>query len=162
RFVLQDHMFEPVNSWSLPSHLWMVSGWSASCLNPMRAMTCHTVLTEPGVRGPGRPPAYPWTDLTYLLHRAGVSWNYFVAPGTQPDCTNDAMMCLPERQGAGTPGIWNPLPWFQDVRQDGQAHDVQPLTTFLTDAQDGTLPAVSWVVPNQKDSEHPPASIRTG
>ena len=36
-FVLQDHMFEPVATYSLPSHLAMVSGWSATCAssNPM-------------------------------------------------------------------------------------------------------------------------------
>ncbi len=28
-YVLQDHMFEPVKSWSLPDHLYMVSAWSA-------------------------------------------------------------------------------------------------------------------------------------
>ena len=30
-YVLQDHMFEPVASWSLPAHLYLVSGWSARC-----------------------------------------------------------------------------------------------------------------------------------
>ncbi|MHB8147471.1 MAG: alkaline phosphatase family protein, partial [Vulcanimicrobiaceae bacterium] len=30
-FVLQDHMFEPVASWSLPAHFYEVSAWSASC-----------------------------------------------------------------------------------------------------------------------------------
>ncbi|HVN50978.1 MAG TPA: alkaline phosphatase family protein, partial [Acidimicrobiales bacterium] len=30
-FVLDDHMFEPVTSWSLPAHLYMVSAWSAKC-----------------------------------------------------------------------------------------------------------------------------------
>jgi phospholipase C len=30
-FVLNDHMFEPVDSWSLPSHLYLVSEWSATC-----------------------------------------------------------------------------------------------------------------------------------
>jgi len=30
-FVLQDHMFEAPGSWSLPSHLYEVSGWSAKC-----------------------------------------------------------------------------------------------------------------------------------
>src|SRR5215211_2930783 len=30
-FALQDHMFEPTASWSLPAHLYMVSGWSALC-----------------------------------------------------------------------------------------------------------------------------------
>ena len=32
-FVLDDHMFEPVKSWSLPDHLYLVSGWSAKCGN---------------------------------------------------------------------------------------------------------------------------------
>ena len=30
-FTLQDHMFEPTASWSLPAHLFLVSGWSAHC-----------------------------------------------------------------------------------------------------------------------------------
>ena len=30
-FVLQDHMFAPVRSWSLPTHLYMVSEWAADC-----------------------------------------------------------------------------------------------------------------------------------
>ena len=33
-FVLQDHMFEPNASWSLPAALFMVSGWSATCTKP--------------------------------------------------------------------------------------------------------------------------------
>ena len=33
-FVLQDRMFEPNASWSLPEHLFMVSGWSALCPTP--------------------------------------------------------------------------------------------------------------------------------
>ena len=31
QFVLQDRMFEPNASWSLPAHLFAVSGWSARC-----------------------------------------------------------------------------------------------------------------------------------
>jgi phospholipase C len=65
-------------------------------------------------------------------------------------------------QDAGTPGIWNPLPWFTDVKQDHQLGNIQDLSHFNTDAQKGQLPAVSWVVPNGKDSEHPPASVSTG
>ena len=30
-FVLQDRIFEPNASWSLPQHLFMVSEWSAAC-----------------------------------------------------------------------------------------------------------------------------------
>ena len=31
RFVLQDRMFAPTDSWTQPSHLYLVSGWSAVC-----------------------------------------------------------------------------------------------------------------------------------
>ena len=37
-FVLQDHMFEPNWGWSLPAHLWLVSGWSARCSDPYRPL----------------------------------------------------------------------------------------------------------------------------
>ena len=29
--MLHDRMFAPAYSWSLPSHLFMVSAWSAKC-----------------------------------------------------------------------------------------------------------------------------------
>jgi phospholipase C len=38
-FVLQDHMFEPTLSWSQPSHVYLVSNWSAQCSDPNDAMT---------------------------------------------------------------------------------------------------------------------------
>jgi len=31
KFVLQDRMFAPADSWTLPAHLFLVSGWSAVC-----------------------------------------------------------------------------------------------------------------------------------
>jgi len=47
-FVLQDHMFEPVNSWSLPSHLYMVSGWSATCSRANDPSSCQSDSSFPG------------------------------------------------------------------------------------------------------------------
>ncbi|TMK19428.1 MAG: phospholipase, partial [Actinobacteria bacterium] len=46
-YVLQDHMFEPNLGWSLPSHLFMVSAWSAGCTDSRRPMTCHNNLDHP-------------------------------------------------------------------------------------------------------------------
>jgi len=164
-FVLQDHMFEPVASWSLPAHLAMVSGWSASCPVPDDVQRCRTDLYQQSYkrREPANDPTpYQWTDITYLLHRAGVSWSYYVAPGTQPDCADAAMFCAPELQGVGTPEIWNPLPEFQTVHQDGQLGNIQPVRQYFAAARTGSLPAVSWVVPNGTVSEHPPASIGAG
>jgi phospholipase C len=161
-FVLQDHMFEPAESWSMASHLFLVSGWSARCRSSFDPMSCRSDLKTPDHELPNGGPDYAWTDLTYLLHRAGISWAYYVAPGTQPDCADDAISCVPEAQNPGTPEIWNPLPDFATVRQDGQTANVQQLQRFYAAARAGKLPAVSWIVPNGKTSEHPPGLVSTG
>jgi len=164
QFVLQDAMFEPTTSWSLPAHLFMVSAWSAKCTVAADPMSCYNVPGEPDWNHYGLQPNpdYAWTDVTWLLHAAGVSWAYYVADGTEPDCWNGNVVCTLPQQRAGTPGIWNPLPWFDTVRQDGELGNIQPLTGFKDAVAAGRLPAVSWVVPNGANSEHPPASIADG
>jgi phospholipase C len=164
-FVLQDHMFEPNASWSLPAHLFMVSEWSARCTSQAPA-SCRNALQSPG-RPPraagGRQPDYAWTDLTYLLYTHHVSWAYYVKKGAQPDCGDDAAVaCAPVRQNAKTPGIWNPLPYFDTVKADHQEGNIKDLSKFYRAASTGTLPAVSWIAPSQKVSEHPPALVTTG
>jgi phospholipase C len=191
-FALQDHMFEPNASWSLPEHLFLVSGWSAKCANANDPNSCVNALQSPnpptvagaaarrnasrraaaapsssagggGASGTPVPSLYAWTDLTWLMDRSHVSWRYYVAPGTEPDCEDDSeQSCVQKGQAAGTPGIWNPLPWFTDVKQDRQLGNIQDLSHFSSDASSGHLPAVSWVVPDSKHSEHPPASVATG
>jgi phospholipase C len=96
------------------------------------------------------------------LHKNGVSWRYYVSKGSQPDCANAEMLCPSQPQQANTPDIWNPLPGFLTVRQDKQLGNIQPTTSYFRDARKGSLPAVSWVIPNGVNSEHPPASIATG
>jgi phospholipase C len=168
-FVLQDHMFEPNQSWSLPAHLLMVSGWSAKCTVTGDPMSCvgapDLPATPPDFKGNLKHtiPDYAWTDLTYLLHKHGVSWRYYIFKGTQPDCEDDAAMsCKAIPQDAKTPGIWNPLPWFDTVRENWQLGNVTSLRNFFTSARRGTLPAVSWVVPSGKVSEHPPGLVSAG
>jgi phospholipase C len=167
-FVLQDHMFQSDTSWSLPEHLYLVSGWSAYCARPGAPSSCRPAVQAPG-SPPGEPqnttgkaPDYAWTDLTYLLHKDHISWRYYVAKGDQPDCADNAMFCAPVPQDAKTPGIWNPLPWFDTVRHDHQLADVAPLTSFYAAVRDGRLPAVSWITPAQAVSDHPPALISAG
>ena len=72
------------------------------------------------------------------------------------------MFCAPVPQSSKTPGIWNPLPWFDTVRQDHQLGNVAPLQDFYAAARSGNLPAVSWITPAQAVSDHPPALISAG
>jgi phospholipase C len=167
-FVLQDHMFQSDTSWSLPAHLYLVSGWSAKCAAVGRPMGCRTAVENPGAP-PGEPqnptgatPHYGWTDLTYLLHKHHVSWKYYVVNGAVNDCRPSTMFCKTIPQNAKTPGIWNPLPWFTTVQQNRQVGNVQSLSSLVQDARNGTLPAVSWIGPSQSVSEHPPGLVSTG
>ncbi len=168
-FVLQDDMFASSLSWSLPEHLFTVSGWSAACPNgDPNPLDCTNAQEVPWNQRPEVNPGatYAWTDITYLLHNAGVSWAYYVYKGAEPDCESDeAMSCAPVSQSPTTPGIWNPLPYFTDVNQDGQLGNIQSLTNFYTAVhnQGGCgLPNVSWVDPNFKVSEHAPALVSNG
>jgi phospholipase C len=168
-FVLQDRMFEPNWGWSLPAHLWLVSGWSARCRNPYRATTCTTNLDGPR-DGPSAPlrkhlhgPLYAWTDLTWLLHKHHVSWASYVERGAAPDCFTGPINCYSRIGGRSTPGMWDPLPDFTDVRTDRQTAAAQePLSSFFAAARRGRLPAVSWVTPDWGDSNHPGTPISQG
>jgi phospholipase C len=238
-FVLDDHMFQSDASWSLPSHLYTVSEWSARCSRAGDPASCvnddelggyrteqiagegvighraaarmqrllatarrrlfRCFLEHPAgalLRGLGGGASaraqrafarcrararraflrrrtrlahlastsynYAWTDLTYLLHKRGRSWGYFITPGLEPDCVSGTANCAGAQLRTGTPDIWNPLPSFTDVHQDGQLGNIQNVQRFLADARTGKLPAVSWVVPNQRQSDHPPANIAVG
>lgn len=143
-FVLQDRMFSSARSWSLPNRNFLISGWSALCPEPGNPMSCKSYMDLPDAQ---RYP-FAWTDITYLLHKHHVSWGWY----------------LDHSAGAGVPisaqdrasvGIWNVLPAFTDVAADHQTGNIKPDSAFFAAARKGTLPSVSWVIPDLNDSEHP-------
>ncbi len=162
-------MFASVASWSLPSHLYMVSAWSARCSKPYDAMSCvnstqnarlaarlrapvgqASAASALCLDGPHIPAAQVPRQLAVLrLSRdaAGLRGRRDDLPGAVP-------------QNAKTPGIWNPLPYFDTVRQDKQRRDIKPISRFYAAARSGNLPAVSWVTPSGAVSEHPPCEHR--
>ncbi len=151
-FVLQDHMFEAPGSWSLPAHLYEVSAWSAKCWRTGVAKSCYS-NNMPPERLPKRPTPFAWTDVTWLLHRHHVSWSYYLDHGA---------VTVDLRNQGGVSVHWNPLPGFTDVHKDGQLGSLRPLSVFYKQAKAGTLPKVSWVAPDFRDSEHGPALVSTG
>jgi phospholipase C len=154
-FVLQDRMFAPTDSWTLPAHLFLVSGWAASCTDRRDPMSCKSniILENEKYRTSyGEKPQYAWTDITWLLHRAGVSWAYYIHPAT---CMERP--CEPTKS-VGTPTHKNPLYGFVDVRETHQFRNIKTHTDYLEAAKDGTLPSVSWIAPGSCCSEHPNSS----
>jgi phospholipase C len=153
-FVLQDHLFENVATWSLPQHLAMLSGWSATCTNPADPMSCTSSLQAKVRNATTNTTPYAWTDITYLLHKNNISWGYYLDNGP-------ANVSFGAKK-SGVPYIWNVLPGFTDVQQDGQGSGVQNLNNFFASLKSNSLPSVSWIVPQVADSEHPPGLVSQG
>jgi phospholipase C len=161
-FVLQDHLFEGERSWSVPSHLDLVSEWAAICTNQLDPSTCASAVTAPT---PGPHVTFPWESLFQFLDLHDVSWKYYLGEGTEPDCEDGEMTCAPQNQTSRVPSIWNPAPSFRYVRAQGvgylAAHN-PPMEQLLADITAGKLAQLSWVVPEQHFSEHPPGGVTAG
>jgi phospholipase C len=155
-FVLQDHLFAPADSWTLPAHLFLISAWAAECEDPRDPMSCESNLElQDGAetqRSGADVPIWAWTDITYLLHENGVSWSYYVGDDT---CFFDP--CEGERGPRRTVAQQNPLPWFTTVRQSHQVRNIRGHAEYYDAAADGSLPSVSWVMPYSGVGEHPGA-----
>jgi phospholipase C len=158
-YTLQDHMFAPADSWTLPAHLYLVSGWSATCPDLDDVMSCRSELHNAGggwVPADGAPRPYLWADITWLLNRFGVSWAYYVGPDT---CV--VPPCGPATDRTTVP-VQNPLPGFKTVAVTGSLDRILPNAHYFKAARGGSLPSVSWVMPTVGRGEHPPGSIRPG
>ena len=152
-FVLQDRMFAPADSWTLPAHLFLVSAWAARCSDAHDPMSCvsnlelvdqfHTMRSHEDV------PIWAWTDITYLLWEQGIEWGYYVGDDT---CFFDP---CPDQGQRRTVSQQNPLPWFTTIRETGQMDRIQDHAKFYKAAANGTLPSVSWVMPYNGVGEHP-------
>jgi phospholipase C len=165
-YTLQDHMYAPSDSWTLPSHLFLVSAWSATCPDLSDVMSCRSDLKHPGsnaathgnmwIPEDGAPRPYLWGDITWLLNANDVSWAYYVGPGTcvLPPC--DGL------SGPATAPVQNPLPGFTTVEKTNTFANVQSNRNYFDSAANGTLPSVSWVMPTEGVSEHPPDNIADG
>jgi phospholipase C len=143
-YVLQDRLFESITSYSLPAHLYMLAAQSGG---------------YKGASGEPFPKPLSYPEITLLLGSGKVDWRYYVNRGTSPAAADGNV----EDADETTLTNWNPLPGFPAVKNDPtQFTRLTNATQFYTDAQNGTLPQVSWIIPNSDLSEHPPASIATG
>jgi phospholipase C len=154
RFVLQDHLFAPEDSWTLPAHLFLISAWAARCEDPDDPMSCtsNLGLSEELMmqRARQETPIWAWTDITYLLHEQGVSWAYYVGDDT---CFSEP--CERTRGREHTMAQQNPLPWFTTIRQTHQVRNIRGQAEYFEAAAAGDLPSVSWVMPYSGVGEHP-------
>ncbi|HET6266355.1 MAG TPA: alkaline phosphatase family protein [Acidobacteriota bacterium] len=149
-YVLQDHMFESVKSYSLPAHLYMLAAQSGGYINK---------VTQ------GVPKRFEFPEITELLTSDKIDWKYYVKKGFIPDTEDpeDVGMVPTKIATPHTFTYWNPLPEFSEVTDDPEQNSRLVNTDqFFVDAKNGKLPQVCWVIPSHAVSEHPTSSVKAG
>lgn len=136
--------------------------WSGSNFDPelrARGINCRDDRSEPNnlrcwVKGALPDPGYTyvgnafeWPTIPEVLEQHGIDWRIYQDPN---DNWTGAM-----HGGLAFKGFREAQPG-EPIYERGMRH--WSLEQFASDVQNGTLPAVSWMLPPREWSEHPSAS----
>jgi phospholipase C len=163
RYTLADHMFATEFGGSFTAHLDLIAGTTLltptlaeadipsaqpwSCDAPPNTVTSTWNSQQVFGNGNGPFPCFTqFETMANTLDAAGVSWKYYAPPTSDNGYQ-----------------IWTTFAAIKAVRYGPDwSNIITPETTVLTDAANGALPAVSWVIPDQANSDHPGNGSGTG
>jgi len=169
QYTFGDRMFQTNQGPSFPAHQFIISGTSAPSANSnlfaaenldvasdnagcIAAPNITVALIDPsGNESQTSYPCYEHPTLTDELNAKGISWKYYApSPGsiwTAPNAIQH--MCGPNNpppNGTKCEGT----DWVNRV----SLQSPQDPAPILTDIGSNNLPAVSWIIPNAKNSDH--------
>jgi phospholipase C len=153
-FVIADAMYSSLQGPSFPNHLYTVAAQSGGAVTSpygsdgTTSWGCDAPLTEfvdvvdtNGVLSEVY-PCFNFLTVADSLQNAGISWNYYSPAKSAPGYE------------------WNALDSISQIRNSTLWNSHVPLNSqFITDAQNGQLASVSWLITASPTSEHPTASI---
>jgi len=158
-FTLSDATFSSTKAASFSNHLYTIMADGAETIsNPSEpghpqygSWGCDaiagTTVTLQNTSGKQSSvfPCFSNTTIADLLDTAGISWTSYA----------------PVHNSSGY--AWNAYNSINQIRNTSLwTQHVVPFANFVTDAQNGNLPAVSWLVPNTANSDHAPSGVCTG
>ena len=176
-YVLADHLFQTQGNGSFTAHQDLIRGGT----------TIDQAQDEALVNVPSHSPwgcdAPPGTVTSLLVLKAGV-------PHIEHDkgpfpCTNDFpgsggyyptlrdrldyqalswKYYVPAIANKRSGNLWNAFDMIYPVRygSEWQTNISSPETNILSDISNGRLPAMSWVIPDLENSDHPSSGTDTG
>jgi phospholipase C len=169
QYVLADQMFQTQGSGSFTAHQDLIAASTIineptdtkslvdfpshrpwGCDAPKGTKTSLLVAQGSQLKdeyGKGPYPCLTYRTLRDLLDYKAVSWRYYSPP--EPN---------------GTGSLWNAFDAIQAVRQGPEWTDghIAKTNVFFSDVTGGTLPSVSWIVPDNPNSDHPISHSDTG
>jgi phospholipase C len=177
QYVLGDHMFQTQGSGSFTAHQDLIRGATTidgnqsvslvdypsrqpwGCDAAQGTVTSLLVWTGSILKDEYHKGPYPCTDhfpssgsyqtLRDLLDAKSVSWRYYSPPV----------------KGGGSGGLWNAFDMIAAVRKGPEwtdGHISSPETNIFNDISNHQLPAVSWLIPDEVDSDHPGSNSDKG
>ena len=159
-YVLADHMFSTQSSSSFTAHQDLIAGGtpigngdnvidfpappSWGCNAPNGTVTSFIDAQGKYHRDKGPFPCFTYATIRDLLDSAGLSWLYF---------TNTSHSY-----------VWDAFDAIAAVREGPEwtTNIVSPETAIFQTIDNGELPAVSWVIPDAINSDHPGNHSDTG
>ena len=146
--VLFDNFFSSAHGGSVANHMYWVAA-------------------VPGKDGSEKVPEDGYGDVPTIfdrLHEQGISWKFYVQ-NYDPSINYRSIKTGAMPEGLGNRAsqvVWVPLLNYDRYLDDPELFSrIVDLDEFYKDLENGTLPAVSYIVPAGA-SEHPPGSIRSG
>jgi phospholipase C len=168
QYVLADHLFQTQGSGSFTAHQDLIAGGTIIDPNKTQSLidfpsahpwgcdaisgsTTTLLVAEPKNvlkyeyhKGPF--PCLAYTTLRDLLDAKSVSWKYYSPP---------------EPNGEGA--FWNAFDAIAAVRHGPEWHNnIVNSTKFAGDVAGGSLANVTWIVPDDLNSDHPGIKSDTG
>jgi phospholipase C len=160
QYVLADHMFQTQGSGSFTAHQDLIAGATIINQSPLTSLvdfpsrqpwgcdakagtkTSQLVYTGSKLEDQYHKGPYPcetYETMRDLLDAASVSWKYYSPP-----------------EPSNTGSLWSAFDAIKAVRDGPEwKTNVALPGQFFTDITDNKLPAVSWIVPYNPDSDHP-------
>jgi phospholipase C len=138
------------NYWAYAHQFTLCDRFFSSLMGPSLPNHLYTIAAQSGgeIRNRVLPPkgGYDYKTMADLLENSRITWKYY--------------------DGKANPHrfwLWNPLPGFKTFQNNPRlmSHLVSNIEYFK-DLRNGSLPAVAWIVPNIRESEHPPVNLQLG
>lgn len=174
QYTFGDRMFQTNEGPSFPAHQFIISGTSAptatsnlfAAENPNGGAGCAAapgslvLLIDPsGVQSGTTYPCFEHSSVTDELDAKSVSWRYYTpSPGsiwTGPNAIQH--ICGPNANPPNATACTG-----QDWTNNVILYTSQNPAPILTDIANNQLPAVSWVIPAGKNSDHAGSTATTG
>lgn len=142
-FSLSDRFFEPISGPSYSSHLYIATGQTGGIVDMPYETSCYDdpadsvpILQEDDDEAFGPGSCLPLLSLGDLMDYNGRSWRYYL---TSRD------------------DLWDPYSSFRDIGLGDEYWQkvISPSQQFITDVNAGQLADFTWVIPDDRRSDHP-------